>query len=168
MNEGFGRHFWNVPLIITLSDAWFKVRRFFAINEKSNIPFQLDYLSNWFRNVACTFVKLTFFILYWNIFKPFRWLKFGIIAGAIVVVGVYIACTLAVLVEGAPPLGHAWLETSLASHNSIGLRLLVPLAAWAVVSDVFILLIPISGVLRLQLSQKKKFGLVLVFMTGIG
>ncbi len=26
VNEGFGRHFWNVPLIITLSDAFLKVR----------------------------------------------------------------------------------------------------------------------------------------------
>ena len=48
----------------------------------------------------------------------------------------------------------------------MSLRLSIPLAAWAIISDVFILLLPISGVLRLQLSPKKKFGLLMMFMTG--
>ena len=42
------------------------------------------------------------------------------------------------------------------------------LGVCGVVSDVFILLLPISGVLRLQLSSKKRFALILVFMTGLG
>lgn len=50
----------------------------------------------------------------------------------------------------------------------MSLRLSIPLAAWAIISDVFILLLPIPGVLRLQLSPKKRFGLLMVFMTGFG
>lgn len=157
-----------MPLIITLSDASLKVRRFVVNNNTSNISLQLVFISDWLINVAYTFVKLTYFILYWNIFKPFRWLKLGIIGGAVVIIGIYIACTIAKLIEGAPSPGHTWRETSFASHNSIGQRLSVPLAAWGVVSDVFILLLPISGVLRLQLSPKKRFALLMVFMTGIG
>ncbi len=106
--------------------------------------------------------------MYWNIFKPFRWLKFGIIGGAVVIVGVYTGCTLAIMISATPRAGQTWLESSQTARNETGIRLSVPLAAWAMVSDVFILLLPISGVLRLQLSPKKKLALSMVFMTGIG
>lgn len=164
MNEGFGRHFWNVPLSLTLSDPWLKVRCFLASNDKSNIPLQLSYISDWFANVAYIYVKLTFFILYWNIFKPFRWLKFGILGGAVIITGLYIGFTLASLIGGSPRPGQSWRQSS----NAIGIRLSVPLAAWTLVSDVFILILPISGVLRLKLSPKRKLGLSMIFMTGIG
>ena len=157
-----------MPLIITSSDAFFKVSRFLANIDESNIPFKLAYLSDWFCNVAYIFVKITFFILYWNIFKPFRWLKFSIIGGAIVVTGVYTACTLASLIGATPRAGQSWIASSASSRAAIGIRISIPLAAWALASDVFILLLPISGVLRLQLSPKKRFGLLMVFMTGIG
>ncbi|CAD6593000.1 MAG: hypothetical protein ASARMPREDX12_006648 [Alectoria sarmentosa] len=152
VNEGFGRHYWNVPLIITLSDAFLK----------------LGFISDWFCNVAYIFVKITFFILYWNIFKPFRWLKFSIVGGAIVVSGVYIAFTLANLIGATPRAGQTWLESTGSWHYEIGVKISIPLAAWSLVSDVFILLLPISGVLRLQLSLKKRLVLLAVFMTGFG
>ena len=128
-NEGFGRHYWNVPLSISQSDAWLKVRRFSANNDMPNIPLQLTYLSECFTNIAFTFVKLTFFILYWSIFNPFRWLKYGIVSGAVVVVGTYIACSLVLIIEGAPPPGETWHDTLGESRLFIGGRLTVPLAA---------------------------------------
>jgi len=95
-------------------------------------------------------------------------LKFGIIGGAVVIVAVYTAFILASMIGATPRAGQTWLESSQTSRNSTGKTLSVPLAAWALVSDVFILLLPISGVLRLQLSPKKRFALLMVFMTGIG
>lgn len=127
----------------------------------------MAYVSSWLCNVAYIFVKLTFFILYWNIFKPFQWLKIGIIGGGIVVIGVYAGCTLAILIQITPRPGQSWLEPSLIS-NDTKMPLSVPLAAWALVSDVYILVLPISGVLRLQLSPKKKLALSAVFMAGFG
>ena len=72
------------------------------------------------------------------------------------------------MVREAPPPGHTWQEKAMLSQNDISQRLVVPLGAWGVVSDVFILLLPISGVLRLQLSPKKRCALIMVFMTGVG
>ena len=92
----------------------------------------------------------------------------SIIGGAVIVTGVYSGCTLASLIGAAPRPGGTWQEAASASHFSIGQKLSVPLAAFGLVSDVFILLLPISGVLRLQLSPKKKFALLMVFMTGTG
>lgn len=157
-----------MPLIITLSDAFLKVSRFPLNKDDSNISLQLGFVSDWLCNVAYIFVKLTFFILYWNIFKPFRWLKFGIIGGAAIVVIVYTAFIIASLVGAIPPPGSSWLGNWEKSRDSIGERLSIPLAVLALVTDVYILILPISGVLRLQLSRKRKFGLSMLFMAGIG
>jgi len=129
---------------------------------------QLGFLSDWLCNVAYIFVKLTFFILYWNIFKSFRWLRLGIIGGAVTLVIVYTAFIIASLVGAAPPPGRTWLEAYTTSHSNIGKKLSVPLAAWALVSDVYIIVLPITGVLRLQLSRQKKLSLSMCFMAGIG
>ena len=119
-------------------------------------------------NVSYCFVKLTLFILYWNIFHLFRWLKYGIVGGAIVVTGVHTAFILYIIIEDAPRPGQSWLEKSMAEPNNAGIRLAIPLSAWALVTDVYILLLPIMGVLRLQLSSRRRLGLLMVFMTGIG
>ena len=113
-------------------------------------------------------MKLTLFILYWTIFKPFRWLKKGIIGGAVIVTGIYGSLALGSLISAAPRPGGTWQEASLASQERFSQKFSVPRAAFGLVSDVFILLLPISGVLRLQLSLKKKLALVMVFMTGTG
>ncbi|KAL8754751.1 MAG: hypothetical protein Q9199_004122 [Rusavskia elegans] len=74
-NEGFGRHLWDIRLSVLISEDFLK----------------LSYVSSWLSNVANIFIKLTFFILYWSIFYPFRWLRYGILGGAAVVTGVYAA-----------------------------------------------------------------------------
>ena len=72
------------------------------------------------------------------------------------------------MVGDVPRPGQSWIESATESPDGASKRLSVPLGAWGVVSDVFILLLPISGVLRLQLSPKKRFALIMVFMTGLG
>ncbi|KAI4178017.1 MAG: hypothetical protein LQ343_000101 [Gyalolechia ehrenbergii] len=66
---GLDRHLWNIPLSVASSDDFLK----------------LVYILNWLYEVSVTFVQLTFFVLYWNIFKPFRWLKFAIAIGGVLV-----------------------------------------------------------------------------------
>ncbi|KAL8871899.1 MAG: hypothetical protein Q9174_002368 [Haloplaca sp. 1 TL-2023] len=151
-NEGFGRHLWNVPLSVFISEDFLK----------------LAYISSWLSNLSYNVVKLTLFILYWNIFHLFRWLKYGIVGGAIVVTGVHTAFVLYIIIEDSPRPGQSWLDKSIADPNSGAIRLAIPLSAWALVTDVYILLLPIMGVLRLQLSSGRRLGLLMVFMTGIG
>ena len=168
MNEGFGLHLWDVPLSVVLSEAYLKVRYSSADEKASNVSLQLGFVTAWLSNVAYIFVKLTFFILYWNIFKPFRWLKFGIIGGVVVFIGFYFICTIISIVGDAPPPGRTWFENATTIQNGASQKLSVPLGGCALVSDVYILLLPISGVLQLQLSSKKRFALIMVFMTGVG
>ncbi|KAI4218695.1 MAG: hypothetical protein L6R36_008805 [Xanthoria steineri] len=154
-NEGFGRHLWDIPLSVFISEEILK----------------LSYVSGWLSNVANIFVKLTFFILYWSIFYPFRWLRYVILGGAAVVTGVYAGFIMYVLISDTPQPGQTWLEKAQANQErgtSGGVKLAMTLAAWGLVTDVYILLLPISGVMRLQLSRKKRIALLTVFMTGIG
>ena len=133
-----------------------------------NLPFQIEFLSDWLCNVAYLFIKMTFFIIYWNIFKPSRWLRIGIIGGALTCSIVYIAFIIASLVGAAPKPGKTWFQTYTEPRVDIGVKLSIPLAAWALVSDIYIIVLPISGVLQLQLSWKRKLGLSMCFMAGIG
>ncbi|KAL9601447.1 MAG: hypothetical protein Q9219_002513 [cf. Caloplaca sp. 3 TL-2023] len=108
---------------------------------------------------------MSLFILYWNIFKPFRWLKFGITIGGFVVTAVYVGFILTFLIEATPRPGEDWL---VAYDCKICENKQVPLAAWGLATDIYLLLLPISGVLQLALPPRRKIWLVAVFMTGLG
>lgn len=76
-----------------------------------------------------------------------------------------------VLISDTPQPGQTWLEKAQVAEErgtSGGVRLAMTLAVWGLVTDTYILLLPISGVMRLQLSRKKRIALLTVFMTGIG
>lgn len=115
------------------------------------------------------FIKLSLFLLYLQIFHPFLWLKICIIAGAVIVTGVYIAATLGELIAQTPRPGQTWYQYFQASHaDKGGVNLSWALAAWALASDVYLLILPIAGVARLQVSAKRKFAVIMAFMTGLG
>lgn len=168
MNESFGLHLCDIPLSVLLSEAYLKLRYSSADDETSNIPLHLGFVSAWLGQVAYMFVKLTFFILYRNIFKPFHWLKLGIIGGVVVFMGFYFICTIISVIDDAPQSGRTWFENVTRSQNRVSRRLSVPLGTCAVLSGVYILLLPISGVQQLQLSSRKRFAVIMVFMTGVG
>ena len=115
------------------------------------------------------FIKLSFFLLYLQIFRPFLWLRICIIAGAVIVTAVYLAAIIAELIEQTPRPSQTWFkyfQSSLADKNDVNVSW--ALAAWALATDVYILVLPIAGVARLQVSAKRKFAVIMAFMTGLG
>ncbi|KAI4106118.1 MAG: hypothetical protein LQ339_003115 [Xanthoria mediterranea] len=78
---------------------------------------KLSYVSGWLSNVANIFIKLTFFILYWSIFYPFRWLRYAILGGAAVVTGVYAGFIMYMLISDTPRPGQTWLEKAQESEE---------------------------------------------------
>ena len=115
------------------------------------------------------FIKLSLFLLYLQIFRPFLWLKICIIAGAVIVTGGYAAGVLGELIAQTPRPNQTWYQYFRPSHAIRGgVNVSWALAAWALVSDVYLLVLPIAGVARLQASAKRKFVVIMAFMTGLG
>lgn len=88
--------------------------------------------------------------------------------GAIIVTGVYAGFLLANLIRQTLYRDQTWLDDFESQHYISSLKLSMPLAAWTLVPDVYILVLPITGVLRLQLPPRRKVAVSMVFMTGIG
>ena len=74
-----------------------------------------------------------------------------------------------ILINDTPRPGQTWLKKAqLLGYNSGALKSALALAVFTLVTDVYIFILPILGVLRLQLSRKKQFAVLTVFMTGLG
>ncbi|KAK0516328.1 hypothetical protein JMJ35_000931 [Cladonia borealis] len=108
------------------------------------------------------FTKVSFFIMYLDVFHLIRWLKISAYIGGIVTALFYGAMTVCSFVFGAAPPHH---ETT---HDmAISLELSVPQSCVGLVIDLYILILPILGVTRLQMSIRRKVGVILVFLSAI-
>ncbi|MCJ1342805.1 hypothetical protein MMC31_000994 [Peltigera leucophlebia] len=145
-----GTHQWNVRLPDILS------HRFLLPGYLTTVlvpPFML-------------FAKITFFLLYLQLFRPIIALRFCIYAGMIFTVGFYASATVVQFYFDTPRRGETFLSHQLGPLGKKALKLSVPLAAVGVIIDFYILVVPIVAVLQLQMAKKRKIGLCLVFGTG--
>ncbi|MCJ1427686.1 hypothetical protein MMC29_005591 [Sticta canariensis] len=145
-----GTHQWNVRLLDFLSDR-FLLPGYLTIV----LPPPL---------MLCT--KITFFLLYLQLFKPIKALRFCIYAGMIFTFGFYASATVAQFYFETPRHGETFVSHKLGPLAKKSLNLSIPLSAVGVVIDFYILILPIVAVSRLQLAKKRKIGLCFVFGTG--
>lgn len=130
------------------------------------IRFQPGYLTIVLPSPLMLVTKITFFLLYLQLFKPIKALRFCIYAGMIFTFGFYVSGTVAQFYFETPRRGETFVSHNLGPLAKKSLNLSVPLSAVGVVIDFYILILPIVAVLRLQLAKKRKVGLCLVFGTG--
>lgn len=113
------------------------------------------------------FVKITFFLLYLQIFRPFKRLRYAIWAGLIFTTMAYAAFTITWLALATPRAGETW-QTHFTSPAQLQAAVLAyPVPAVGLAIDLYILVLPLIGVYKLQLSLRRKFGVFLVFATAI-
>lgn len=120
-----------------------------------------------FTPFSLLFTKLTLFLLYFQVFRPLRWLRISVYIGAILTCAFYGATTITQIVFEVPKHGDTWLDYALSKDNSKGSILSVPLAAVGLGIDIILLVMPIAAVVGLQLPTKRKLGIVFIFMFGI-
>ena len=94
------------------------------------------------------------------------WLRYTSYAGATFTVLFYTALIIFTLILTAPAPNQSWQEASQRPGHDAVLRATVWIACVGLVLDIAILLLPIAGVSRLQLSRQRKIGVIAVFMTG--
>lgn len=113
------------------------------------------------------FIKLTFFLLYIQIFQPMRWLRISSYVSATALCAFYGACTVAQLVFATPRSSETWSSHLVSLENAKGNVLSVPLSGVGLFFDIVILVLPVAGVMRLQLPTRRKIGVLLIFLTGL-
>ena len=113
------------------------------------------------------FTKMTFFLMYLQMFWPFKWLRVSIYLGATVTIAFYLALEVLWFYDLTPRKGKSFLSVAASSAETRELVLSVPSAAVGLGIDVYLLILPITAVLHLQLPTRRKIGVILIFLTGI-
>ena len=110
--------------------------------------------------------KLSLLLLYLEVFGPRTKLRYATYFGIFFVVVCYAGFFVAYCALAIPRPG----QNLIAFMYSKGIASLLPLAvaqgAVNIASDFYIFLLPIPGVLQLQMPTKKKIGICAIFMTG--
>lgn len=120
-----------------------------------------------FAPVTLLFTKLTFFLLYFQVFRPLRWLRISVYIGAPLICTFYGAVAITQIVIAIPRPGQTWLEHNLSGEAAKGVILSVPQATVGLGIDIVLLVMPIAAVVGLQLPTKRKIGIMIIFMFGI-
>lgn len=105
--------------------------------------------------VTYGFLKATFFILYLQLFYQLRWMRISAIVGLCISVAAYTAFTIATV--------YLFIMRRLVAYGMVA----IPISAFGLASDITILLLPIIAVAGLNVSRRKKFGAVLIFLSGL-
>lgn len=115
---------------------------------------------------AMIFTKLTFFFMYLQIFRPLKWLRICVYLGAMVTTMFYVATEVFGIVMMTPRKGKAFTTVAASPREAKVLVLCVPLASVGLGIDVYLLVLPITAVMQLQMPFRRKIGVVLIFLTG--
>jgi hypothetical protein len=105
--------------------------------------------------VTYGFMKSTFFILYLQLFYQLRWMRISATIGLCVSVAAYIAFTAATL--------YLFIMNNIVAYGMVA----IPISAFGLASDITILILPIIAVANLNVSRRKKFAAVLIFLSGL-
>ena len=104
--------------------------------------------------------------MYLRIFSPSRPTRYLIFLGITFIVLFYTACFLTEVISCTPRPEESWIEALESKRCNKDLTLGYVMAAFNVLSDFYLLGIPIPVVWKLQLPLRRKVGISAVFMTG--
>ena len=129
--------------------------------------FQSGIFSDWLSVFVWLFVKLGFFLLYVQLFRPMKWLRYSAYTGAGVNVLYYTLNLVLAFIYTLPRRGETLQQSSQNPRQLGELYKSLPASCINLVLDVYILILPIAGVSKLQLPLKKKLAVIAVFLTGL-
>ena len=145
-----GKHQWDVPLSVI--PTILQVRdRAEVLSEETLTKLQLGRYNSIILPPTMLCVKLSLLLLYFRIFSPDKVTRYLIYVGMTFCIGAYITIMFVTIFKNVYAL--------IVANKTLGV---VNFA-----SDIYILLIPLTAVSKLQLSTKRKIGFILIFMTGI-
>ena len=123
------------------------------------------YISSVFYLLSICGYRLALLLMYLRLFgvsKPFRWATYVVM----VFVTGYLFSNLLTLIFGCTPINKYW-KPDEPGHCIVLNKADYAYGSMNVASDVLLFLLPLPMVWQLQLTRKEKFGLVLIFMSGV-
>ncbi|KAJ4391001.1 hypothetical protein N0V93_004600 [Gnomoniopsis smithogilvyi] len=132
-----GRHIWDTPLGVVL----IKLPYWTVI--VAALPQPITGL-----------VKAALLLFYLRVFRPNVLVRYGSVLGIVMVAGMYIAWMFVFIFQTA-------------FENAVGTHLSWAQAAFNLATDVYIFCLPIYGIVRLQMSTKRRFGIITIFATAL-
>lgn len=116
--------------------------------------------------VVWALAKTSFFLMYLQIFGPLIWLRICVYIGLFVNWGFYLAVCIASFYFMVPNPGQTWQEGFRNERYGNAINMTIPIATGSLTLDLYIFLLPLIAVSKLQLSQRKRLGVMAVFATG--
>lgn len=168
MSDGYiGYHSWDVTLgQVAASD-------FYVVSVVLVPPLhamltdgKLSYVQELVNPLALGFIKLSFFILYFQVFNPVSKMRMTIWICATICAIFYLLILVLNIYLSTPRRGETYVTHSLNPIAKGGVRLSIPFAAIGLVLDLVLITVPIYGVCQLQLSARQKLSISLMFLTG--
>lgn len=116
--------------------------------------------------VVLFLIKLTLFLLYLHIFSRVRWLKCLVWAGILLAAMFYGSMIIVFSLICTPRNGESYTEAYQTASCGKGPDVSLAAGIFNMISDIYLLLIPIPAVWRLKLEKKRKLGVLIIFATG--
>ncbi|KAI3401887.1 hypothetical protein diail_6446 [Diaporthe ilicicola] len=157
ITDTLGRHQWNVPILAITLDFC-----------------QGSLVSIILYSIAAVFVKTTLLVFYLRIFRPNNRANTLAWTGIVVIVVFYLITIIILLVNCIPvdqqvpgPDPTKWAAKKNNRCGQPNLDISAAQGIFSAVTDLYVLTIPISSVLALQLQTKRKLGVLAIFLTGL-
>lgn len=128
-------------------------------------PFQKTvWLNDIFYNTAMLFIKMTFLLQYFHVFRHVytMWVAYIV---AMVVVGLWSLAQIFMVIFGCLPVQGSW-DPAFQAHCWIQLSFVYINGAGTIVTDLIVLFLPLPTLLRLKLRRSQKLGLIGIFAIG--
>ncbi|KAL8728135.1 MAG: hypothetical protein Q9181_005452 [Wetmoreana brouardii] len=148
-NRDPGKHLWDT-----------------TIGDYSNQGFVVQLVGTVIYGPTIFFIKLALFLLYLHLFGRLRWMRYSVWFGITITGLFYVSGLIVPFGLCAPRGGKTWLDMSMTPRCRNSEDYGIAQGVMNLISDFYLLIIPIPAVMSLQLPQKKKFGVIAIFMTG--
>ena len=105
--------------------------------------------------------------MYLDIFRQWRWMNVCATTGAVFNSLFYAAMTVCVFIWATPHPHQTWLQQTSSEEAELLRKFAIPQSVVGLAIDLYILILPVIAVRNLQMATNRKFGVIVVFMTGI-
>ena len=113
------------------------------------------------------FAKLALLLLYYRIFAVKGLMKTGIYFGAVIIGCFYLACAVVHIIFCFPRSHEGWLSPRFVTRCNRANVFATIMGVFNLVSDLYLFILPLPVLFRLQMAFKRKLGITAIFLTGL-